>query len=238
MYGIQRKQSEMLQRVHQFGMNHRDVLSTSASAQQLLAAVGNAIGDLAATDVKKLSASVAKRGQQKADARRKLIDLLQKGGQLARVLRADGHTLPPCDLPASKSDQALLTAARDLAANAATFAAEFGDHEMPSARITAVTAAFETAVSDRSAARAEHVAAATRIDELLKGAIRQVRRLDLIVGALLADDSTALAEWELARRVEEVRGPRKPRSPTNPELAAPSAAASGTAEKAAPQAAT
>jgi hypothetical protein len=234
MHGIQRRQSEMLQRVRQVGVNHEDALSTSAPAQQLLAAVGTALDDLTATDVKKLSASVAKRGQQKADARRKLIDLLQKGGQLARVLRADGHTLPPCDLPASKSDQALRTAARELAANAATFAAEFGDHELPSSRITAVTAAFETAVSNRSAARADYVAAATRIDALLKGAVRQARRLDLIVGALLADDATALAEWELARRVEEVRGPRKPRHTANPEIETPPAAAAGATDNAAP----
>lgn len=238
MYGIQRRQSEMLQRVHQFGVNHRDVLSTSAPAQQLLAAVGTAVGDLAATDVKKLSASVAKRGQQKADARRRLIDLLQKGGQLARVLRAEGHTLPPCDLPASKSDQALLTAARQLAANAAMFAAEFGDHEMASARITAVTAAFETAIGNRTGARAEYAAAATGIDGLLKASLRQVRRLDLIVAALLADDATALAQWELARRVQEVRGPRKPRNTEAPELAAPPAAAPTATENAVPPPAT
>jgi hypothetical protein len=183
-----------------------------------MAAVGTAVDDLAATDVKRRAASVASRGQQKAAARLALIGLLHQGNQLAKVLRADGHTLPPCDLPPSTSDQNLLTAGRHLAETATTFAADFGDHEMPSARIMAVTTAFETAVHDREMARASYVAARTSISGLLKTAVRQVHRLDLIVGALLAADDVALAEWQLTRRVDDVRR-QKPAVPAPAEAA-------------------
>lgn len=219
MTGTQRKQYEMLQRVREFGNTSQKVLSTSAVATELLAAVNTAIEELTQADMKKLSASGAARAGRKREARRALVGLLQKAGQLAKVLRAEGRPMPPCEFPASKSDQALLTAGRQLVLDAVAFAADFDGHAMASAHIAGVTAAFEAAAADQDAGRAQHIAARAHIDRLLRGAQRQVRRLDLIVDNVLTNDEAALAVWTQARRIQEARGTRAADEPaaTTPE---------------------
>ena len=79
------------------------------------------------------------RSDRKAGSRKALIDLLQKASQLVKVLRAEGRSMPPFDVPASRSDQALLTAGRQLAVDAAAFETEFAGHGMGSIRIAEVT---------------------------------------------------------------------------------------------------
>jgi hypothetical protein len=208
MTGTQRRQFEMLLRVRDFGNTHRDVLSTSALAQQLFAAVGTTIDDLTTADRNKMSASAGARADRKAQARRALVELLQKAAQLSRVLRAEGHAVPPCDLPASESNQALLTAGRRLAVDAASFPAEFGGHGMSADLVTEVTAAFERAVAEQGTRRAEHIAARARIQALLQAGVRHVRRLDVIVATELAHDTVARTVWAQAQRLQAVRGPQ------------------------------
>src|SRR5215212_10270295 len=101
MTGIERRQFEMLVRVRNFGNTNRALFASSPVAQQTFAAVGTAIDDLAATDMKKMSASASARAGRKVAARRALLDVLQKVNQLARNLRAEGRPLPPFDLPPS-----------------------------------------------------------------------------------------------------------------------------------------
>src|SRR5215208_196066 len=144
MNGKQRRQFEMLVRIREFGNTHRDLFTTSTVAQQMFAAVGTAVAELTATDMKKMSASVSARADRKVASRRALIVLLQQAGQLVRVLRAEGRTMPPFEVPDSKSDQALLTAGRQLAVEAAAFEAEFSGHGLGPALIAETTTAFDT----------------------------------------------------------------------------------------------
>jgi hypothetical protein len=218
MHSKQRKQFEMLVRVREFGNAHRDVFTTSPVAQEMFAAVGTAVAELTATDMKKMSTSVSARADRKAASRRALIDLLQKAGQLVRVLRAEGRTMPPFEVPESKSDQALLTAGRQLAVEAAAFDAEFSGHGMGAAHIADVTTAFETAATDRGMNRADHVAAGTRIHDLLTAAMRHVRRLDLIVTNERAHDNVVQTVWKQARRLQD---PRVARSGSEAEPTTP-----------------
>ncbi|HTM02183.1 MAG TPA: hypothetical protein VL173_01660 [Vicinamibacterales bacterium] len=234
MTGTQRKQYEMLLRVREFGTTYQNALSTSAVAQQLLAAVGTTIDKLTTTDMQKVSASAEADGKRKAQARRALLAVLKTAQRLARVLRAEGHDVPPCKV-ASMSDQALLTSGRQLAVDAASFAAEFGGHGMTPERITTATTAFEQAVTARTASRAAHVAARARTRSLLTPGLRQVRRLDVIVATELAADPVAQAVWAQARRLQAVRGshgeaetgvstPVEPVGPTLVDPAAPTGA--------------
>jgi hypothetical protein len=198
----------MFQRVRDFGNTYRAVLTASAAAQELLTAIGDAIDELTTADVTKLSAAKAARGERKAAARAALLDLLRKGNQLARALRAEGYAVPECDLPASQNDQSLLTAGRHLAAEAERFATQFDGHGMPAAAVARATAAFERAAGDRGAGRADHVAISARIRGVLTATLVRARRLDVVVGLLMANDESALAVWKQARRVQEPRGGR------------------------------
>jgi hypothetical protein len=111
-------------------------------------------------------------------------------------------------VPDSKSDQALLTAGRQLAVDAASFDAEFSGHGMTPALISATTTAFDVAANAQGMSRADHVAARTRIHELLTAAMRQVRRLDLIVHHELPHDTVVRTVWKQARRLQDPRGAR------------------------------
>ena len=63
---------------------------------------------------------------------------------------------------------------------------EFEGHGLSSKAIAAATAALEAATRDRGMNRADHVAAITKIADLLAAAMLDVRRLDLIVNNELA----------------------------------------------------
>jgi hypothetical protein len=152
MKASERRQYAMLLRVRDFGATHGQSFS-AAGAPAAFAAVSAAIEELATTAVMKRSASMGARADRKAETRKALRRLLVNVGRLARVLRAGGQTLPAFELPVSKSDQALLTAARQFARDTAAFDADFGGHGMSTTRIAAATARFETALRDRSISR-------------------------------------------------------------------------------------
>ena len=205
MNRIERRQYKTLLKVRDFGNTHRQVFSTLTAAQQIFDAVNAAIDELAATDMMKMSASASAGGEQKADAKKALADLLQRVSQLAKVLRADGVAVPAFDLPRSKSDQALLTAGRQFAHDAASFDDVFSSHGMGPTAIAAATTAFETAANDRARSRADHIKARLRIHELLGTALRDVRRLDLMVANEVPNDPVVQGLWKQARHVDEAR---------------------------------
>src|SRR5678815_1878658 len=124
----QRRQYEMLLRLRDFSNTHRDLFAASAVAQEAFASVDAAITELATTDQVKLSASAAARNDRKALARKALTELLVKVCTLARVLRARGVDVADFEMPVSKSDQTLLTAARQFAQDAVPLEAEFNGH--------------------------------------------------------------------------------------------------------------
>ena len=208
MDAIQRRQYEMLLRVRDFGNTHRQLFPEASVAAQTFAAVSAAIDDLTVTDTMKMAASLSARANRKAAARKALTDLLVKVTQLGKVLRARGRTTPAFELPVSRSDQTLLTAARQFAQDAAPLAADFIAHGMPVPTIAEAATVFETVMRDRGMSRADHTAARTRIRELLSAALVEARRLDLIVDNELAANKVIQAVWRQARRVEDTRGPR------------------------------
>jgi hypothetical protein len=202
------RQYEMLLRLRDFANTHRELFATSGVAQEAFTNVNAAIDELTATDLLKLSASVSARADRKAIARKALIELLVKVSQLARVLRARGQTTPPFVLAASKSDQSLLTTGRQFARDAVSMDAEFSAHGLSPKLIADTTAALESATRDRGMKRADHIAAFTRIRDLLAAAMLDVRRLDLIMDNELAGNNAIRAVWRQARRIEGQRGPR------------------------------
>jgi hypothetical protein len=229
MTGIERRQFEMLVRVRDFGNTHASLFASSTVAQETFAAVGAAVDELTTTDGRKLAASASKRGSRTNTARRTLSDTLTHVSLLAKTLQADGRALPPFELPSSRSDVSLLSAGRQFARDVAPFDAEFSGYGLGAAQITAATAAFASAVSERGASRSEHVAARARIRDLLASATRSVRRLDLILDTALGHDNVVQAEWTRLRRIE---GPRVTRGiqATEPAPSDGAAPATGSAE--------
>ena len=198
----------MLQRVRDFGNTHRHLFPDPGVAVDTFAALGLVIADVAAADIAKRSASASARSDRKAAARRALIELLVKVSQTARVLRAGGRDMPPFEVPEPRTDQALVTTAHQFVRDAAPHEAEFVAHGMVTKTLTEAAAAFETAMRDRGIGRSGHVAAGTRIRELLASALKHVRTLDVIINNELARDKVIQAVWKRARHLEDPRRPR------------------------------
>ena len=184
MKAIERRQYEMLLRLRNFGNTHRDLFQAAPVALEAFDSINAAINELTVTDLLKESASASARADRKVIAKKALMEMLTNVCQLVRVLRGRGQDVPGFALPVSRSDQALLTAGRQFAQEAA---------------------AFEKAANDRGMKRADHIAAKTRIHELLGSAILDVRALDLIVNKELSGNSPLQAVWKHARRVEDPR---------------------------------
>ena len=202
------RQYEMLLRVRDFGNANRQAFSGCRIALQTFAAVSAAVDELATSDVVRRSTSLSGRSRGKRPARKALVALLMDVRRLARVLRAEGRTMPPFPLPDSRSDQALLTTGRQFARDAEQSADEFTSHGVGPARIAQATAAFESALQDRGISRAGFTAARTRIRDLLMTARLNVRRLDLIIANAIDTDPVIEAVWKRTRRVEDTRRTR------------------------------
>jgi hypothetical protein len=228
MNAIQRRQYEMLLRLRDFGNTNKDLFAESPVGQEAFSSLNAAVDQLTATDLVQLTASTGARENRKARTQRALLDVLMKASTLARVLRARGHTTPPFVMPAAKNTQVLLTAARQFARDAGALETEFTGHGVGPKVIADAAHAFEMAVRDRGFKRADHMAATTRIAELLATALLDVRRLDLIVDSELAGNSSILSVWKQVRRLEAARvrrgtaaantEPSSPEPPASPVL--------------------
>ena len=199
----QRHQYEMLLRIQDFGNMHRDVLAAlPVAGPKAFESVNAAVNELTATDVMKLSARMAARADRKASARKTLIKLLVRTRQLARVLHARGYALPAFEIPRSSSDHGWLMRARQFARDTAPFDAEFSGHGVGPKAITSAADAFERASRDREIKRANHTEARMRIHHLLRSALLDVQRLDLMLAHQFAADSAIRTVWTQTRQVE------------------------------------
>jgi len=206
------RQFEMLLRVRDFVETHRDLFTSVPAANTVCAAVDAAVAELAATDVMKMSAAASARAARKAAARERILKVLQRASRAAKILRTKGRTTPPFRFPESRSDQTLLTAARQFARAAAALEADFTAHGMSPAHISGVAAAFDEAIRDCAMSRSEYIAARARIQQLLVNARLDVRRIGLMVRNEGPGDQVIHAVWKQAHRIEEKR--RRPPRPT------------------------
>jgi len=208
MNAIQRRQYQMLLRLREFGNTNRELFATSPVAQEAFGSLNAALNELTVSDLLKMTASASARGSRKKEARKALLEVMVRASKLASLIRARGETLPAFVLPASKSDQALLSAARQFASDAGRFEAEFTAHGAAPSVITDLSTRLETALRDRGMNHADRTAANTRINDVLSAVLLNVRRLDLIVDSELAGNNAIRAVWKQARRIEAARGPR------------------------------
>jgi hypothetical protein len=110
----------------------------------------------------------------------------------------------------SKTDQALVTAARAYADAAATHAALFAEYGLAAAffnDLRSTADALESYIALQNAGVSEGVDTTAAIEEKLRQVDEVVERLDPIVRNKYRDDPAKLAAWESASHVE--RAPRR-----------------------------
>jgi hypothetical protein len=107
-------------------------------------------------------------------------------------------------LPSKSSYQAFINAARTIAADAATQAAEFAKTEMPANFLVTLNTkiqALEDAIERKNVNAEAQVAARTTIREAIKRGMRAAQELNVIVRNKFRNDPVVMAEWEHAIRI-------------------------------------
>lgn len=198
----------MLVRVRDFGAAHADRFPPSTLGAKSFAAVASAVDALSEHAAIQLSGrGVAREGTtSKAVAREALREDLEAIIRTARALAID---MPGLDdkfrAPRGSGDRALLNAARAFAKDAAPLAKDFVAHDMPEKFLEELQESikdFEDAIREREAGKGTHISARASIDSAMEEGVDAVRRLDAIVPNRLRDDTSTVAAWEHARRVE------------------------------------
>ena len=204
MNATQLRRYEMLARVRDFGTAHADLFFESSLARQAFASVAEAVEQLTAHTVSKLSS--VRGTPTKAMARATLHDRLAAISQTARVIAANTPGLEEkFVLPNTPSDHVLLMTARVFARDAEPLTDRFIAHVMPKtflAELEEAIGQFEQAIHKGEAGKDERTAAEAGIKAALTSGGAAARALDAMVANRLRDDPTTMAVWKRDRRVQ------------------------------------
>ena len=199
------RQYEMLVRVRDFGTTHGERFPEASLARQGFGTVGQAVKELTEFAMAQMAAT-RRTAKARQAARTTLIDALEAVSRTARVIdvQESGFT-NTFQLPKRQPAQALLTAGRLFARDAAPVAALFTARAMPDTFISdlnALVETFERAIRARDTGRGESAAARTRIEAALASGVAAVRQLDVIVTNHFRDDAATTAAWLKDRQVQ------------------------------------
>ena len=222
MRTIEKRQYKMLARVRDFGNTRRELFPESSPGGQQFGVVAKAVKQLSEQAMAN-AAAAGERASTKARGQRALIDRLEAISRTARVIAEGTPGLEDkFHLPDPQTDEALLTAGRVFARDAAGFTSQFVGHGMPEtflADLDDLVATFEKATRYRTAGRNDQTAARASIEAAVESGMEAVRKLDVIVANRLHDDAVTMAVWERERRVGYPKGG----APTVPSAVAPTA---------------
>ncbi len=216
----QRFIAEMFMRVSEFGVAKTAQFPAPTLGGRLLADLNVVRAELDAQAARQSSGrSSAKQGTTTRQEARE--DLREDLEAISRTARAMSEDVPGLEDKFRRphvrsSDQALLAAARAIAADAVPFKQTFIDYGLPSdflEDLSADIAAFETAINAQESGRRGHVTATAAIDEIIERGMKIVRRLDAIVRNTFRDDPASLAAWLSARHVERAARRRQTTTP-------------------------
>jgi hypothetical protein len=224
------RRHQMFLRVRDFGLEHAADFAPTSFTTQLFTNLGSYIAELEGHDASH-SSSTGKSRQgttTRGQARQTLRESLEA---ISRTARAMSGNVPGLDdkfrVPRGENDQALLTAARAFAADAAPFSTQFIAHEFPAdflAELNADIADLESAIGGQASGRGQGVAANAAIDDMIDKGVATVRQLDAIMKNKYSNNPAVLAQWISVSHVE--RDPRRSSPaapPTQPGAGTPPA---------------
>ncbi len=233
----QMRQSEMLQRVREFGDTHRELFPASSLGGQAFAAVATAVHQLKEQEVSKRTTAGGKRG--KAAARRALIARLKAIRRSARVIaRGSPDFDDPFHLEHPCSDQELLTSGLSFIRGAEAVQGRFVAYGMPAdfvASLRALVDDFAKAMRSGEAGKDDIASSRVVVEGALAAGFAAVQDLDIIVANRLQDDARTMAVWERNRKVDYATRTRRVASPavapadTPPEAGEPAPRGGGDA---------
>lgn len=220
----------MLIRIRDFGIAHAALFPPTSFCGELFASITAAVATLEAHFAEQVSHTGETLGdtQSKSVARANLFRELEKINATSRSL---GMKIPGLEnkfrFPNSRSDQALIAAARAFATDAEPLKEEFIRRGLPATFIEDLqekTAAFAAIISSRNVHAGSKVQATASIDDVLDEAMLDVRELDPAVENVIGDNNPLLEAWRSARHIERHTSHKKPTPPVPPTSSEPESA--------------
>jgi hypothetical protein len=211
MNALENRQLEMFARVRDFGVARGGDFAAGTLGQELFTSLTQVVTNLESHATQQTSQrnEAKKSTASKTAAREALLASLAALQRTARVLALSDPGLENSfRLPRKMTDQALLTAARAMAATATPLNAQFVRHELPADFLTKLNAqitALEETITNRSDARSAQVTATASIGQMIEQGLALVQRLEVLVQNKYAAETQVLAAWETARRVTRPR---------------------------------
>lgn len=222
MTKVERVRYEVLLRVKDFGIKHRDRFPELSRAGQVFARVAQAVADIEAHMLARLQA-VRDGRKGKAAARARVWQWMLSIARTARdVVRRGPGGDTTFKMPRRTSDVSLLAAARLFLDDASLMSEELIALGLPGnwqSDFGVAIDTFEEQMRGRRDGRYGVATARTGIRTALADGFDALRTLDVIVANTLKDDTPLLAGWERSRRVVDGRA-RPDADATSPPAAA------------------
>jgi hypothetical protein len=222
MTRVERVRYEVLLRVKDFGIKHRDRFPELSKAGQVFARVAQAVADIEAHMLASLQA-VRDGRKGKTAARARVQEWMLTIARTARdVVRRGPGGDTTFKMPRRTSDVSLLASARLFLDDTRPMSEELialGLPENWQGEFSLAIDGFEEQMRGRRDGRYGVATARTGIKTALNEGFDALRTLDVIVANTLKDDAPLLAGWERSRRV--VEGRSKPDADATSPPAAP-----------------
>jgi hypothetical protein len=224
---MNRKQTQtyqMLTRVVDFGTANVNLFPNNSAAGGILKDLGTQVEKLTEAATTRVSADRDLRAGSAArdTARTKLSNGLSHAAQISNAL--DTNTL---ELPAIRTDQALIQSAHAFAFAVKPVARDFIRHGLDPEVVATAVDELEAAIAARNTAKTKRSAAIGEWNKTLEEALGVLHRLDAIARTL-EDNPGPMAAYETARVIDHT-GRRKALKPPAVEPATPEAAKSAAA---------
>lgn len=221
MDDLERRQTEMLFRVNNFGIENNSAINAFAKALEAFTTIQTAVGQLEELGVPRSSAAETKLSQtaRRAMMRNELYSDMSLIAITARVVaRNNPGFVSKFRLPqGNRNDMTWLETARAFAADLVPVKQLFLDYGLPAdfvEDLTADTNDFEDAISEQDEANRDSIGANAEIDDILGDALKAKRTLDVIIPNIFRGNPGKLAEWTSASHVE--KSPKTATQPTPP----------------------
>src|SRR5262249_43336785 len=213
---------QMFTRVRNFGASHAASFQPSSTGGKLFAVLNGIIDELDGHAAAQRSGDGAVRQSTsiKALIREELLEELSAISRTARSISVEKPGIvDKFRLPRSGNDQLLLNAARAFASDAAEFANDFVQYEMPAdflEKLKSDIVLFDQAVIGQHSGLETRVTATAAIDDVIERGMKTVRRLDAIVRNKFREDPVTLAVWVSASHKEQPPRPGVSKKKTDP----------------------
>jgi hypothetical protein len=233
MDDLERRQTEMILRVNNFGAENASAIAGNAIAVQAFGRISDFVAQLAERGETRSTAEQTKlsKSERRALTRNELNTDLTA---ITRTAGAIEKNNPDFDnvfrLPRfNRNDAALLETARAFHTNASIAANKnlLIGYGLPTdflEDLQADTDAFEAAISQQDSANRDRIEANSAIDDILDEALKAVGTLRVVIPNIFRNDAGKLADWAAASHVQKApkKKPGEPAPTPSPAPPSPS----------------